>query len=162
MVRMKKVSITLKEKIEKKNSNKIEDNQLIHRNQITFVNQLFLNEEFDEKNQIEKEIKKKITGYKNQDIRKNMYNNSLFIDFNIVIDLLVCSKLICYYCGMHIFVLYKNQKEPHQWTLDRIDNDQGHNKDNLVISCLDCNIRRGRLNKDKFLFTKRMTITKMN
>ena len=84
----------------------------------------------------------------------------MFINYEEIIELLVKSKLICHYCGLKVFVLYKNQKEPKQWTLDRVDNEKGHNKDNLVISCLDCNIRRGRLNKDKFLFTKRMKITK--
>lgn len=157
---MKKVSITLKEQTEKKDAKNIENELLIHRNQISFVNQLLLEEEFCEKKQIDREIKKKISGYKNQDIKKELYNSSLFINYEEIIELLVKSKLICHYCGLKVFVLYKNQKDPKQWTLDRIDNEKGHNKDNLVISCLDCNIRRGRLNKDKFLFTKRMKITK--
>ena len=29
--------------------------------------------------------------------------------------------------------MYDNVREKMQWTLDRIDNDQGHNKDNVVI-----------------------------
>jgi hypothetical protein len=45
-----------------------------------------------------------------------------------------------------------------QWTLDRIDNDIGHNKNNLVIACLECNLKRKRTNKDKFMFTKNMKI----
>lgn len=157
---MKKVSITLKEQTEKKDALNIENEVLVHRNQISFVNQLLLEQEFCEKKQLDKEIKKKISGYKNQDIKKKLYDDSLFINYEEIIELLVKSKLICHYCGLKIFVLYKNQKEPKQWTLDRIDNEKGHNKDNLVISCLDCNIRRGRLNKDKFLFTKRMKIIK--
>jgi hypothetical protein len=47
-----------------------------------------------------------------------------------------------------------------QWTLDRIDNDIGHNKKNLVIACLECNLKRKRTNKDKFMFTKNMKITR--
>ena len=56
---MKKVSITLKEQTEKKDAKNIENEQLIHRNQISFVNQLLLEEEFCEKKQLDKEIKKK-------------------------------------------------------------------------------------------------------
>jgi len=159
---MKKVSITLKEPIQKRDANSIENNQLLHRNQLSFINQILLNQEFPEKKQLEKEIKKKLSGYRNQDTKKNLYNETLFVDFDETINLLVCSKLVCHYCSLKIYVLYKNHKEPKQWTLDRIDNEKGHEKDNLVISCLDCNIRRGRLNKDKFLFTKKMKITKCN
>ena len=28
------------------------------------------------------------------------------------------------------------------WTLDRIDNNIGHNRDNVVISCLACNLQK--------------------
>ena len=51
-------------------------------------------------------------------------------------------------------------REPFQWTLDRIDNDDNHNKDNVVIACLDCNLKRRRRDADKFYFTKNLTIKK--
>ena len=44
--------------------------------------------------------------------------------------------------------------------LDRINNDLGHNKDNVKIACLGCNLKRRRLNMDKFLFTKQLKIQK--
>ena len=49
-----------------------------------------------------------------------------------------------------------------QWTLDRIDNNLGHNVGNLVISCLNCNLKRRRINKNSFMMTKNMTITREN
>ena len=51
-------------------------------------------------------------------------------------------------------------RELKQWTLDRIDNDKGHNMENVVIACLDCNIRRRRKNKDDFMFSKNMEIVR--
>jgi hypothetical protein len=45
-----------------------------------------------------------------------------------------------------------------QWSLDRINNDIGHNSGNLVVACLECNLKRRRTNKDAFLFTKNLTI----
>ena len=48
----------------------------------------------------------------------------------------------------------------NQWSLDRINNDLGHNANNVVISCLDCNLKRRRTGKDAFLFTKQLTIVK--
>ena len=47
-----------------------------------------------------------------------------------------------------------------QWSLDRIDNNIGHNRGNLVVACLECNLKRRRTNKDAFMFTKNMVIIK--
>ena len=49
-------------------------------------------------------------------------------------------------------------RENYQWTLDRIDNDQGHNIDNILISCLECNLKRRCRSKDKFLMGKQLKI----
>jgi hypothetical protein len=56
--------------------------------------------------------------------------------------------------------MYETVREKRQWTLDRINNDIGHNNDNVVICCLECNLKRGRLNDEKFKFTKQMKIIK--
>ena len=47
-----------------------------------------------------------------------------------------------------------------QWSLDRIDNNIGHNVGNLVIACLECNLKRRRRTDEKFLFTKQLNIVK--
>jgi hypothetical protein len=49
-----------------------------------------------------------------------------------------------------------------QWTLDRIDNNFGHNIGNLVISCLKCNLKRRRINKNSFMITKNMVVSREN
>ena len=56
--------------------------------------------------------------------------------------------------------MYKNVREYRQWTLDRINNDNGHNKENVVICCLECNLKKGTINDEKFKFTKQMRIIK--
>jgi len=53
-------------------------------------------------------------------------------------------------------------REPLQWSLDRLDNDNSHTKDNTVIACLDCNLKRRRRDADKFYFTKNLTIKKID
>ena len=70
-------------------------------------------------------------------------------------------KLICYYCNQSTLLLYENVREKKQWTLDRIDNDIGHNENNVVIACLECNLRRRRTNTSAFLFTKQLTIVRL-
>ena len=56
--------------------------------------------------------------------------------------------------------MYDNVREKKQWTLDRLDNDQGHNRDNIVIACLDCNLKKRTMDDDKFKFSKQMRIIK--
>jgi len=105
-------------------------------------------------------IKNKLCGYKQQDILKKKLNEEEFVSFEEVITLLKESDLKCCYCSNEVYILYENVREKKQWSLDRINNDIGHNKGNLVISCLECNLKRRRTNKDAFMFTKNMVIIK--
>jgi len=107
-------------------------------------------------------IKSKISGYKHQDILKKKLNNQDFVSFTDVITLLNDSNMKCYYCACETYLLYEIVREMKQWSLDRINNDIGHNKNNLVICCLECNLKRRRTNKDAFFFTKNLKITKEN
>jgi hypothetical protein len=105
-------------------------------------------------------IKSKICSYRQQDILKKKLDSNNFVTFETVIKLLVDSELKCHYCSQEVFVLYEKVREGKQWSLDRINNDIGHNNNNLVIACLECNLKRRRTNKDAFMFTKNMVIIK--
>jgi hypothetical protein len=102
----------------------------------------------------------KLTSYKHQDIIKKRYNESSFIKTKEVIEKLYDCSLECHYCKEKTYILYDIVRETKQWTLDRINNDLGHNTDNVVIACLDCNLKRRRTSKDAFLFTKQLHIVK--
>ena len=73
---------------------------------------------------------------------------------------LIECELKCYYCKSEMKVLYDISRQMTQWSVDRIDNDKGHNNDNFYIACLDCNLKRRRRSDDKFLFTKQMKLVK--
>lgn len=103
------------------------------------------------------EINKKIESYKNQDKLKNR-NIEHFVDLCHVKEML--KEMTCHYCNENIFVLYKLKLYPKQWTLDRIDNNLGHVKTNVVLACLKCNLERRSTNKEKFVFTKSLNIIK--
>ena len=60
-----------------------------------------------------------------------------------------------------MLLLYDDYRCDNQWTLDRIDNNIGHNTNNVVISCLKCNLERRNTNQDKYNFTKNMSIKKL-
>jgi len=109
---------------------------------------------------IENQLKKKMSSYKQQDILKKRFNNDEFIKLNNVINLMNQTKLCCYYCDCQMYILYEYVREKKQWTLDRIDNQLGHTVSNIVLSCLECNLKRRRIRKDDFIFTKNLTIIK--
>jgi hypothetical protein len=111
-------------------------------------------------NLIVSHIKTKISSYKHQDMLKNIFLESDFVSYDYVIQLLNECDLKCHYCACEIYLLYEFVREMKQWSLDRIDNDIGHNKNNLVIACLECNLKRRRTNKDSFMFTKNLKISR--
>lgn len=107
------------------------------------------------------QINKKIYGYKQQDIIKKLLNNEKLITLESIINKMVECQLKCYYCCCEMNVLYDISREMKQWTVDRIDNDLGHNIDNYYLACLECNLKRRRRSDEKFLFTKQMKLVKI-
>ena len=126
------------------------------------LNKLYLNVPFEGDESARKYIKKKISSYQMQDKKKNKLDISKFITYNELIEKMVASKMRCYYCCHQILLFYKHVREPLQWTLDRIDNTRGHNHDNIVLSCLKCNLERRTRDDQKFLFSKQMRVIKNN
>ena len=126
------------------------------------ISQMYISNTCEYESILKSEIKGKISGYKQQDIKKNKYDDEKFVTFEYVIEKLVCSKLNCYYCNGRVKIFYNLCKDESQWTLDRIDNEIGHNDGNVLISCLGCNLKRRKLDKDKFNFTKNIKIKKLN
>jgi len=107
-------------------------------------------------------INKKITSYKQQDIIKKRLDNQNFIQIEEVIDIFKKNQLSCYYCNEKVCLLYEIVRENKQWTLDRINNNIGHNSGNCVLACLSCNLKRRRIGADAFLFTKQLNIVKQD
>ena len=132
--------------------------------QIEMINNLnnLNNEDKNASKILIKQIEKKITSYKQQDIDKKILNNEKIINLKCIIDKLIETEIKCYYCKEKMFILYENVREPKQWSVDRINNDLGHNIDNFVLACLDCNLKRRCRSADKFLFTKQLNIIRQD
>jgi len=107
-------------------------------------------------------IKCKLHSYKHQDKTKKKYNAEKFMISEKVIELMTEQKNKCYYCNENVIVFYEKVREPKQWTLERMNNDYGHNVDNCVISCLKCNVTRKTMYHARFKFTKELEIVKIN
>jgi len=108
-----------------------------------------------------RQINQKIYGYKAQDIEKDKLNEEKLVNIDNVLELMIQCENKCYYCKETVNVLYEYVREPKQWTLDRLDNDYGHNNDNVVISCLSCNLRRKTMHPERYVFTKQLNILKL-
>jgi hypothetical protein len=107
------------------------------------------------------ELNHKIQGYKGQDLKKELHNPATLICLTDVLEKLVSTQLTCSYCSKPVFVLYKQVRDPMQWTLDRIDNALGHTRANTCIACLKCNLQRRVMDAEKFTFTKKLKIQKL-
>jgi len=138
------------------------NNDLNHEKQLSILKTLLQDDE--EKNKynsiFKSHIKHKISSYKQQDILKKKLDETSFINFEYVVELLKQCELKCHYCSEEMFILYEIVRELKQWSLDRINNNIGHNVSNLVVSCLECNLKRRRTNKDAFMFTKNLIISR--
>ena len=106
------------------------------------------------------QINRKLYGYKSQDIDKDKFTPEKFIDVTNVIQKMIDCENACFYCKNKVQVLYEYVREPKQWSLERLDNSQGHNTDNVVIACLECNLRRKTMHYERYVFTKQLLIKK--
>ena len=128
--------------------------------QIKILNQLYLGQKFDGFSDVQKEIQNKISSYTQQDKKRKIFNSQKIIDFDNCLEKLVLSKLNCYYCRGSMLLMYKDKREPTQWTLDRLNNNIGHHAENVVICCLKCNLKKRRMDDEKFKFTKQLRVIK--
>lgn len=136
---------------------------LLPANQLVLIKGLHSNnfKSFDaESKLIIQQLERKISGYKQQDSDKKILNLEKFINLKHIIESLIACELKCYYCSHEMSLLYEVVREHKQWTVDRIDNDLGHNCDNYILACLECNLKRRRRSKDAYFFTKNLNIIK--
>ena len=139
---------------------------LSHQEQVSIINRMFLGHIANDNDRQQEKfytslLSKKCTGYKQQDVSNTIYDINWFITHEEVLELLVASKLTCYYCRKACYVHYVEPFCQEQWTLERISNDHGHNRNNVVIACLKCNLARGTKSSDKFKLGKQLRFIKI-
>jgi hypothetical protein len=149
MKKVMKIQHEVKKRVDTEHWNFVYDND-----QLTLINNLDESNTDDTTKTIIQQINNKISGYKQQDKKKGLFVEAKFIDTVDVIESMRNCNLQCHYCSVEMYVLYDTAREGKQWTVDRVDNDKGHNKDNYHLACLECNLKRRRTNDDKFLLSK--------
>ena len=131
-----------------------------YKNDIDCIRKIYMNVDFSHKKFYIKNIQDKINSYLHQDKIKERNLDSI-ITFDETTEKILESKLKCYYCKCKMLICYQEKREGKQWTLDRIDNSIGHFTDNVVCSCLDCNLKKRTRDSEKFRFSKQMKIKKI-
>ena len=126
-----------------------------HKQQVIMINRIFLEDlDFPEYNDIKSLINKKINGYKQQDIKKKrevLHN----IGFDDTIEKLLACKLTCFYCSAPVFIMYDYIRQEDQWSLERINNQEPHTKENVEVACLKCNLKRRVMDNKRFTYSKK-------
>ena len=84
-------------------------------------------------------IKNMIKGSKENDKKYNRYDQTNFIDYCFVKNLIDDSENKCFYC--HCELQYQ-EFTGNLATIERLDNTIGHNRGNCVIACRTCNYSR--------------------
>jgi hypothetical protein len=105
-------------------------------------------------------VQTKVNGYKQQDIRRELFDQELLISTEETLSKLEESKLTCHYCANEVKIVYHKVRDPKQWSLDRIDNDKCHSDENTVIACLYCNLKRRRMKSEVFKMGVNMVVKK--
>ena len=105
-------------------------------------------------------VQSKVNGYKQQDIRRELFDQALLISAEETLSKLEESKLTCHYCAKEVKIIYHKVRDPKQWSLDRIDNDKCHSDENTVIACLYCNLKRRRMKSEVFKMGVNMVVKK--
>jgi hypothetical protein len=104
----------------------------------------------------------KINNYKQQDNKRNIFDSEKFITPEYISKLMEECQMNCYYCKEKMLLTYDLVREMNQWTLDRIDNDKGHNIDNVIIACLSCNLKRRRRKMKDYYDIKNMNVIRLD
>jgi len=157
----KKSYIDLLDKVSAKEVSKDISNAIItiydnYDSQLILIQKLYKGVAFYEQKYFSQALKNKLDCYKQQDIKKKYDDYNNFITLENIIEKLVTSEMLCFYCNVKTLILYKNSREQCQWTLDRINNYDEHSNSNTIICCLKCNLQRRRKNSAKFKFSKQL------
>ena len=90
-------------------------------------------------NPVDITIKYMIKNSKKHDIKKNRYNESEFVDYQYLFNLIDIFNDQCFYCDCHLqYTNFTNNLA----TIERINNELGHIKSNVLISCYKCNVSK--------------------
>jgi hypothetical protein len=90
--------------------------------------------------EIRKAVQRKLVAYKRQDQAKGLQGFNLKVDY--ILSLKENQRNHCAACDIELLWAYQ-PKDTQQFSVDRLDNTQGHCEGNVRLTCLECNRTRG-------------------
>ncbi|MEW8687539.1 MAG: hypothetical protein AB2556_17125 [Candidatus Thiodiazotropha sp.] len=89
--------------------------------------------------QLRKAIAKKLVAHKRQDQAKGLMFN---LKVGQILELKEAQNNHCAACNIELLWAYQ-PKDTQQFSVDRLDNSVCHVRDNIRLTCLECNRKRG-------------------
>lgn len=108
---------------------------------------------------VKSEINVKLRAYSSSDASRSLPGGGV-PSYEQICERMIQQKYRCYYCHSLFHVLYKNKRDPLQWSVDRIDNSKSHCQSNIVISCMSCNLRRRTRDSKEFYDCRNLQVEK--
>jgi hypothetical protein len=100
-----------------------------------------------------------IGGSREADKKHNRYDPVKFIDKCFLEGLVDDSDKKCVYCRCEMHFL---ERDKNLCTIERIDNELGHNKDNVTLACFGCNTERNNFHTfEEFISIKQLQISEV-
>jgi hypothetical protein len=97
-----------------------------------------------------------ISSTRTEDKKTDRYDPVKFIDKCFLEGLVEDSDKKCVYCKCDMQFLEKNKA---LCTIERLDNELGHNKDNVTLACWGCNNERNNKYTEEFIAVKQLQIS---
>jgi hypothetical protein len=95
------------------------------------------------KSSIDVILKNKIKNYKQRDLQYNrLYNDDDYVSIDYVKEMLIKCENKCCLCKVDIKTSNYENRDPTQFSVDRIDNSKAHTKSNIQITCYKCNCHK--------------------
>lgn len=110
---------------------------------------------FKNKSTDKQRLRKKVSSYNSQDKKKGRYDAMNALTEDDMLEIINTVGVQCYWCDRETILNPEKIYSKNQLTLDRIDNDIGHTIDNCVISCFQCNMKRGDMSFDEYCQLKK-------
>lgn len=111
-----------------------------------------INKQYIKNGDFKKKMKAKIRAYMIEDLKNNRaFVIDDYIDAIFVEILLNAQNKKCAYCSRDLKTQNYNNYDPLQTSIDRLDSQKPHVKQNICISCLECNLKKRQKTPEQYI-----------
>lgn len=95
----------------------------------------------------------KINSHRSYDKNRNFYYEQDFIDFEDIFMKICKQKGKCFYCKTKLKLINYKPYQGNQFSIDRLNSETSHTRINTVVSCLNCNVKKGKTSPHQYIKT---------